>query len=39
MVNQIPVMRLTTQAMDALRDKAKNQPELWQDRETDFEQV
>ena len=39
MGDQIPVMRMTAQAMDALRDKAKNQPELWQDGGTDFEQV
>ena len=39
MPNQIPVMRLTTQAMDALREKAKNQPEIWQNPETDFDRV
>ena len=33
------IMRLTNQAMDALREKAKSQPELWQDPQTDFEQV
>ena len=39
MPDRIPVMRMSTQAMDALRDKAKNQPEIWHDPQTDFDQV
>ena len=39
MRNPTQVMRLTTQAFYALRDKAKIQPELWQDPQTDFEQI
>ena len=31
-----PIMRLTTEAMDALRSQAQQYPELWQDPATDF---
>ena len=31
-----PIMRLTTEAMDALRSQAQQNPEIWQDPNTDF---
>ena len=37
MGNPTPVMRLTAESMAALREIAKNQPELWRDPGTDFD--
>ena len=37
MSDNIPIMRLTNQAMDALRGAAKEHPELWQDPATSFQ--
>ena len=39
MPEPIALMRLTTEAMDALRSKAQETPEIWQNPETDFEEV
>lgn len=39
MPEPIEIMRLTTEAMDTLRSKAKDTPELWQNPKTDFEEV
>ncbi len=36
MPNPTKIMRLTTEAMDALRLQAEQNPELWQDPNTDF---
>ena len=36
MPNPTPIMRLTTEAMDALRSVAQQTPEIWQDPQTDF---
>ncbi len=39
MPEPIQIMRLTAEAMDALRSMAENTPEIWQNPETDFEAV
>ena len=36
MLNPTPIMRLTAEAMYALRSVAQQTPEIWQDPETDF---
>ena len=36
MMSPTPIMRLTTEAMDALRSVAQQTPEVWQDPKTDF---
>ena len=36
MTNPTPIMRLTTEALEALRSVAQQTPEIWQEPETDF---